>query len=376
MKSFKMYEPREDSYLLEKHVKKLAFGKVLDIGTGSGIQAEAALKKAKSALASDTDKTILTKLNNKKFKVIYSDLFSNIKGKFDTIIFNPPYLPDSKYDNDKSLGGGKKGYEVLIKFLNQVSNYLTKKGIALIVFSSITNKKIIDETINNNLLNYELLEKKRIFFEKLYVYKIVKTKLLKEFENKNIKDIKLFAKGHRGIIFKAKYKNKDVAIKIKRPESKAIGRICNEIKFLKILNKYKIGPKLVFSTKDYFVYEFVHGKFILDYFENISKKDMTKILKEVLKQMYIMDKLKINKEEMHHPVKHVVINKNKPHLLDFERCYKTEKPHNVTQFLQFIISIRKRFKLDIERKSLIRLSRQYKSDYSKETLNKITKLIN
>ena len=204
MKSFKMYEPREDSYLLEKHVKKLAFGKVLDIGTGSGIQAEAALKKAKSALASDTDKTILTKLNNKKFKVIYSDLFSNIKGKFDTIIFNPPYLPDSKYDNDKSLGGGKKGYEVLIKFLNQVSNYLTKKGIALIVFSSITNKKIIDETINNNLLNYELLEKKRIFFEKLYVYKIVKTKLLKEFENKNIKDIKLFAKGHRGIIFKAK----------------------------------------------------------------------------------------------------------------------------------------------------------------------------
>jgi len=372
-----MYKPREDSYLLEKYVKKFAKGEVLDVGTGSGLLVEATLKnkKVRSALASDTDKTILTKLKNKKYKVIYSDLFSNIKGKFGTIIFNPPYLPDSKCDSDKSLGGGKKGYELLVKFLNQVGDYLTKNGIILIVFSSISNRKIIDQTINDNLLEYELLEKKRIFFEELYIYKIIKSKLLKKFENKNTKDIKLFAKGHRGIIFKAKYKNKDVAIKIKRPESKAIDRICNEIKFLKILNKYKIGPKLVFSTKGYFVYEFIPGKFILDYFENTSKKGMVKILKDVLKQMYIMDQLKINKEEMHHPVKHIVINKNKPHLLDFERCYKTEKPHNVTQFLQFIISIRKRFKLDIERKSLIKFSKEYKKDYSKETLNKIIKLI-
>ncbi len=370
-----MYEPREDSYLLEKYVKRLAFGKVLDVGTGSGFLIEAALKnkKVKSALATDTDKKILPKLKNKKFKVIYSDLFSNIKGKFNTIIFNPPYLPDSKYDSDKSLGGGKKGYETLVRFLNEVSDYLTKNGIALTVFSSITNKKIIDKTINNNLLNYKLLEKKRIFFEELYVYRIVKTKLLKEFENKGINNIKFFAKGHRGIIFKACYKKKDIAIKIKRPESKAIDRINNEIKFLKILNKNKIGPKLLFSTKDYFAYEYVPGEFILDYLEK-NKKDIKKILEDVLKQMFVMDKLRINKEEMHHPVKHVVIDK-KPVLLDFERCHYTEKPHNVTQFIQFILSLDKRFRLNIDKNSLIKLSRQYKRNYSKETLNKITKLI-
>ncbi len=372
-----MYEPREDSFLLEKYVKKFAFGKVLDIGTGSGLLTEAALqnKKVKSALATEIDKNIIKKLKNKKYKVIYSDLFSNIKGKFDTIIFNPPYLPDSKYDSDKSLGGGKKGYELLVRFLNEVSNYLSKNGIVLIVFSSITNKKIIDETIKDNLLEYKLLEKNRIFFEELYVYKIIKTKLLKELENKKISNIRFFTKGHRGIIFKAKYRNRDIALKIKKPESKAIGRIDNEIKFLKILNKYKIGPKLVLSTKDYFAYEFIPGKFILDYFEKASKKIIKEILQNILKQMYIMDKLKINKEEMHHPVKHIVINKNKPCLLDFERCYYTEKPHNLTQFIQFIISLNKRFRLDINKKSLIRLSKEYKKDYSEESFKKITQLI-
>jgi pyruvate dehydrogenase E1 component alpha subunit len=43
-----VYEPREDSLLLEKYVKKFAKGIVLDIGTGSGIQAKAAAERARN----------------------------------------------------------------------------------------------------------------------------------------------------------------------------------------------------------------------------------------------------------------------------------------------------------------------------------------
>ncbi|HIH39573.1 TPA: methyltransferase, partial [Candidatus Woesearchaeota archaeon] len=98
-----IYEPAEDSHLLSEFVKKLAFGKVLDVGTGSGIQAfEAAkLKKVRSVLAADISDEVIRHLKNKinkkelnsKIKIINSDLFSDIKGRFDTIIFNPPYLP-------------------------------------------------------------------------------------------------------------------------------------------------------------------------------------------------------------------------------------------------------------------------------------------
>jgi release factor glutamine methyltransferase len=40
-----VYRPGEDSYLLARHVRRLVHGEVLDMGTGSGIQAvEAAVK--------------------------------------------------------------------------------------------------------------------------------------------------------------------------------------------------------------------------------------------------------------------------------------------------------------------------------------------
>ena len=57
-----IYNPREDSFLLEKEVKKYAKGKsFLDIGSGSGIQAKAA-KEAGARFIFCTD------INNESLK--------------------------------------------------------------------------------------------------------------------------------------------------------------------------------------------------------------------------------------------------------------------------------------------------------------------
>ena len=39
-----IYQPAEDSYLINQFVKQYAIGRVLDMGTGSGIQALTAIK--------------------------------------------------------------------------------------------------------------------------------------------------------------------------------------------------------------------------------------------------------------------------------------------------------------------------------------------
>ena len=141
------YDPQEDSDLLERHVRKHAFGKVLDMGTGSGIQAIAAAQstKVQSVLAADTQKGVVEyckrNIKNDKIKFLQSDLFSKIRGRFDTIIFNPPYLPQELKLRDLTLEGGRKGYEVIEKFLNQVNNFLNSNGIILMVFSSLTKKQ-------------------------------------------------------------------------------------------------------------------------------------------------------------------------------------------------------------------------------------------
>jgi len=58
-----------------------------------------------------------------------------------------------------------------------------------------------------------------------------------------------------------------------------------------------------------------------------------KMFINIVYNLFIMDKLKINKEEMSHPQKHIIIDKNNNlTLIDFERAHYTIKPSNVTQF--------------------------------------------
>jgi|TARA_B100001971_G_scaffold72955_1_gene67262 release factor glutamine methyltransferase len=383
------YEPREDSMLLKSYVRQHAKGSVLDIGTGSGIQAITAAKsrKVKKIIATDIQRSIINynkkNIKNKKITFIISDLFQIFKRnknlmnkKFDTIIFNPPYLPQELKLKDLTLEGGKKGYEVIEKFLNKVNDFLKTNGIILIIFSSLTKKEKIDEFIKNNLLDFKELTKKHIFFEDLYVYKINKSAILKNLEQKGIRNLRYFAKGKRGFIFTGNYKNKKVAVKIKNPESRAIFRINNETNFLKILNKKNIGPKLLFSDKDYLIYEFVDGYFINDYLKINEKENIKRMLKNIFEQLFVMDKLKINKEEMSHPVKHIIINKKKPVLIDFERAHHTIKPGNVTQFCDFLISNNiktalKNNKIKIDNKKVITLAKKYKKNINKNNLNKI-----
>ncbi len=170
-----IYEPREDSFLLAKYVDKFAKGKVLDLGTGSGIQAEIALKYTKNVLAVDIDKKAVDFVKKKNIKSEVSNLFSKVKGKFDLIIFNPPYLPEESLEDKESkkiTTGGKYGYEILEIFFYKVNNYLKDNGKILIVFSSLTNKNKVNTIIKKNNFKFKLLEKEKIFFEELYCYLI------------------------------------------------------------------------------------------------------------------------------------------------------------------------------------------------------------
>ena len=172
-----IYDPEEDSFLLAKYVDKFAKGKVLDLGTGSGIQAETALRHTKDVLAVDIDKESVNYVKKKKIRAIISDLFSNIKEKFDLIIFNPPYLPEEKLEDDESrkiTTGGKNGYEIIERFFSQASKYLNKNGKILIVFSSLTRKNKIDKIIKNYNFKFKLLEGQKMFFEKIYCYLVEK----------------------------------------------------------------------------------------------------------------------------------------------------------------------------------------------------------
>jgi release factor glutamine methyltransferase len=172
-----IYPPSEDSLLLsrfvEEELKEKNNLKILDMGSGSGIQAGTAIKHGISpeniTLADiNSDAVKLLKKKFPKSKVLLSDLFSKIPAneKFDLIIFNPPYLPEDKFDIMHDTSGGKSGSETINKFLKKAKSYLNKNSIILLLTSSLT------KNINWDNYSKELLGKKKLFFEELYAWKL------------------------------------------------------------------------------------------------------------------------------------------------------------------------------------------------------------
>lgn len=166
-----IYEPAEDSYLIERHIKEYAKGKVLDVGTGSGLLAVEARKYTNNITASDINPECEKELKKHNIRFIHSDLFNNIKENYDLVLFNPPYLPEDKNEPEISkriTTGGKSGNEVIEKFLKQAKSHLNKNGKILIIASTLTPK--IPELFTKHGYKCELIEEEHCFFEKIQLW--------------------------------------------------------------------------------------------------------------------------------------------------------------------------------------------------------------
>lgn len=174
-----IYDPSDDSYLLQEVLVKSLKNKnkeikILDMGSGSGIQAETCINlNFKNVIAVDVNNEVVDILSKKGINCVKSNLFNNIKEEFDLIIFNPPYLPEDPREPKNSrlqTTGGKRGYEIINKFLKQSLEHLENNGSIILLFSSLSNPKVILRKAKSLGYNFNLLRKKKIPFEELYVY--------------------------------------------------------------------------------------------------------------------------------------------------------------------------------------------------------------
>ncbi len=191
-----VYYPAEDTHLLISALndEKGVYTKALDIGCGCGIVTLHLLltNKAKYVIACDIN---FRALLNTKDNLFTNNLYHKVdliqcdichypfreEAYIDIIVSNPPYLPHddevplealNKYD--LSWYGGPDGRRVVDAVIDISSRLLVKKGILLLVQSSITN---IDKTIRRLLevgLKGKVVKKIHIFFEDIVVIKAVK----------------------------------------------------------------------------------------------------------------------------------------------------------------------------------------------------------
>jgi len=191
-----VYRPAEDSLLAIKAIKALngfSEPEILDVGTGSGILGlyAAMLFHAKKLVMSDINKRACrlaernymlnkNKLGSTNVTILKSDLFENIKGKYDIIIFNAPYLRGSIAAPlpiiERAWNGGPTGIEVSLRFLNEAFPHLKKNGAIILLASSLSDIDTLRKKINE--LGYRIKSelKEHYFFEDIIAMTIVKNK--------------------------------------------------------------------------------------------------------------------------------------------------------------------------------------------------------
>ena len=141
-------DPRGDTetlidFVIEKPVKS-----VLELGTGSGAIAVTLACEWKEVHVTATDISenalSLAKINAEKFNVqnkihfLTSDWFENVKGAYDLIISNPPYIGLTeqdelsaeviKYDPEIALFAGRDGLDAYRKIIPSLSKFLNPDG--------------------------------------------------------------------------------------------------------------------------------------------------------------------------------------------------------------------------------------------------------
>src|SRR3989344_5037373 len=130
---------------------------VLEIGCGTGVLSLfSVFQGAKNITAVDINPIAIenTKENFNKYnltntKVICSDLFSEVQGIFDTIIFNAPFHGHKAKDL-LELGTYDYNYETLTRFFSQASKFLKKKGEILLGFANTGNNDLVHSLIDKN----------------------------------------------------------------------------------------------------------------------------------------------------------------------------------------------------------------------------------
>jgi len=169
-----VYAPSDDTFLMIDVLSTMALrGKdVLDLGTGSGMLGLFCAKMGARVTVADIEDSALEKVRaaarrlNLMIEAVRSDIFSSVPGRFDVVIFNPPYLPSDEI-KDPTVDGGNYGRHLVDRFLEDLAPHLKEDGFALLLLSSLNDPAAIIDS--HRELSFSVVGSRSLFFEELQV---------------------------------------------------------------------------------------------------------------------------------------------------------------------------------------------------------------
>jgi putative serine/threonine protein kinase len=188
-----------------------------------------------------------------------------------------------------------------------------------------------------------------------------------------------FAKGKRGLVSTAYIGDRKVLLKERNPSS-VVDTIAHEAEMLKAVNKESIGPLFIAYRDGVLVREYIDGPEMMDWIPGATKPRIKRALERVIAQCRQLDLLGINKQEMTHPHKHILMRDDEPVFIDFERARRTENPKNVTQVCQWITgrdmtTLLSAKGIEVPRDAMLAHAKAYKKDHGKPAYERMLETI-
>jgi len=173
-----VYQPEADTcLLLAAALAEVKPGDcVLEVGTGSGLIA-AKLSEHSPVIATDINPHAARSARDAGVEVVRCNLSDAIRGRFDLILFNPPYLPTEPRERiddwlEYALDGGKTGRETIGRFAEGIGRVLAPSGRILLLVSSLTGPEETGELFERLGYTVEQIRRERVEDEYLSVLRI------------------------------------------------------------------------------------------------------------------------------------------------------------------------------------------------------------
>jgi release factor glutamine methyltransferase len=150
--------------------------RVLDMGTGCGVNAILAASKSTHVLATDINPIALDAASRNaeangvadRITFVESDVFQHAPGEFDLIIFDPPFrwfAPRDIYE----VSTTDENYRTLTTFFSEVNTHLSTHGRALLCFGSSGDLDYVYQLIESASLRREIVAERGLLKDVLHV---------------------------------------------------------------------------------------------------------------------------------------------------------------------------------------------------------------
>lgn len=169
------YDPAEDSFFLEGHIKNLGGRCALDMGTGSGILAKALAKNFDLVVATDINMDALGKAHEEVDNCICCNAADALRPVFDLVVCNLPYLPSDTLV-DRAVDGLECGVKIPEMMIRSASQTVAKNGKMVFLTSSLADYGALVQLGRSLGFDSAMPAKKKLFYEELVIVEFTRGK--------------------------------------------------------------------------------------------------------------------------------------------------------------------------------------------------------